>query len=64
MDALTIAALTEQLILQLAPLAVQAIQAEKAGDQAALDKIHRQVVAASNAMKPEGAPDVPVLDAQ
>ena len=55
MGAAAIVTLVAQLIAQLGPLALQAVQAEQAGDQTTLDAIHAQAVAASNALFP---PDV------
>ena len=58
----------EQLVLTtintLVPLISQAYQAWTAGDQVTLDKIHTQAVAASEALKPDGAPEVAVSDVQ
>lgn len=55
----------EQLILSLVqnvlPLVGQAYQAVATNDQAALDALHKQVVSASEALKPAGATDdIPV----
>lgn len=55
MDAITILNAVAGLIASLAPLAQQAAEAQQAGDQATLDAIHAQVVAASNALAPTGA---------
>ena len=61
MGAAEIVALVAELMAKLGPLAIQAIEAEKAGDQASLDAIRDRAVAMSNAMAPAGAVVVPVL---
>lgn len=59
-QALLISQLVTQIITQLLPLGVQAFQAATIGDQAALDALHKQVIAASDALKPAGEPAIPV----
>lgn len=51
---LAIIQLISQLVPQLMSLLSQAVEAHKTGDQARLDQIHDQAVAAANALKPSG----------
>jgi len=52
---LTIAELVGTLVPQLLGLVTSAIAADTAGDQATLDRLHAQAVAAADALKPAGA---------
>jgi hypothetical protein len=49
---LIIAQLVATLVPQLLGLVTQAIAAGSAGDQASLDTLHNQAIAAANALKP------------
>ena len=60
MGAAAIIAAIADLIARLGPLALEAIQAETAADQASLDAVRDKVVAMSNALAPAGATVVPV----
>ena len=62
MEAVAIATAVSQLITNLLPLVTQAFQAQQAGDQATLDALHNQVVAASNALAPAGGAAALVVD--
>lgn len=53
--ALAIAQLVETLAPSLIGLVTQAIQAAQTNDQATLDTLHAQAVAAANALKPAGS---------
>lgn len=60
MGADVIIGLIAELLAKLGPLAIQAIEAERANDQATLDALKFQVVAMSNAFAPPGG-DPPVV---
>ena len=61
MGAAEIIAAIADLIAKLGPLAMNAVEAENAKDQAALDAIQARVVALSNALAPAGSTVVEVV---
>ena len=61
MGAAEIIAAIADLIAKLGPLAMNAVEAENAKDQAALDAIQARVVALSNALAPVGSTVVEVV---
>ena len=61
MGAAEIIAAIADLIAKLGPLAMNAVEAENAKDQAGLDAIQVRVVALSNALAPDGSTVVEVV---